>query len=78
MNVEGVIYTDKELLDFLQFELDKKRYTGKCVFRFSTTGRGIRLLETSSTKGSIFDIDAVSSIRLAICEGIERTKENED
>ena len=40
-------YTDKEMLDFLQELTDKAEYTGKCVLRDSTTGRGWRLLETS-------------------------------
>ena len=38
--------TDKELLDFLQGENDKARFTGKCIFRISTLGRGWRLHET--------------------------------
>lgn len=39
-------YTDKEMLDFLQALTDKAKYTGKCILRDSTIGRGWRLHET--------------------------------
>ena len=39
--------TDTELLDFLQEKNDESNYTGICIFRMSTTGRGWRLHETS-------------------------------
>lgn len=45
--------TDIELLDFLQRLLDEKRYTGKCVLRWSDHGRGFRLHETSATEGVV-------------------------
>ncbi len=64
----GYKYTDKEMLDFLQGELDKDRYTGMCIFRNSTTGRGWRLHETSM-KGSISDV------RQALREGMDRQQE---
>lgn len=51
--------TDEELLDFLEKLNRKKKYTGKCILRFSVTGRGWRLHETSSS-------DAVTSVRQAI------------
>ena len=38
---------DSKRLDFLQTQNDKARYTGQCVFRLSTMGRGWRLHETS-------------------------------
>lgn len=38
---------DTERLDFLQALLERSRYTGKCTCRWSTTGRGWRLHETS-------------------------------
>lgn len=60
-----MIYTDRELLNFLQEQNDKKRYTGKCVFRQSTTGRGWRLHETCLD-------GATSDVRKAISEAIER------
>ena len=41
--------TDTELLDALQALLEEKMYTGRCMLRMSTSGRGWRLLETSST-----------------------------
>ena len=40
-------YTDTELLDYLQQELEKEDYTGRVICRHSTTGRGWRLHETS-------------------------------
>lgn len=51
--------TDTELLDFLERLNREKRYTGKCILRLSTTGRGWRLHETSEEA-------AVSSVREAI------------
>ncbi|MCK5643762.1 MAG: hypothetical protein KAJ19_23380 [Gammaproteobacteria bacterium] len=48
-------YSDTEMLDFLQQQLDLKRYTGRTVFRMSTTGRGYRFGETS-WKGSVDDV----------------------
>lgn len=48
-------FTDTELLDFLQQETDKEDYTGKVVCRFSTTGRGWRLHE-SSHRGATRDV----------------------
>ncbi len=39
--------TDTELLDALQSLNDRSDYTGKCILRMSTTGRGWRLHETS-------------------------------
>ncbi len=43
--------TDTELLDALQKLNDDKRYTGKCVLRMSTSGRGWRLHETTRSFG---------------------------
>jgi len=51
--------TDTKLLDWLEKQNAKSRYTGRCVFRMSTTGRGWRLHETSLP-------DAVPSVRQAI------------
>ena len=53
--------TDKDRITFLQTLLDRKRYTGKCILRESTTGRGWRLHETSWE-------GAVPSVRDAIDE----------
>lgn len=58
---------DTELLDFLQQELDKSAYTGKVVCRYSTTGRGWRLLETSG-------VGAVSDVRQAIINFMKQVK----
>ena len=57
--------TDKERLDWLQKQLDKASYTGRCVFRWSTTDRGFRLHETSFP-------GAVSSVRQAIDDGMKQ------
>jgi len=40
-------YTDREILDYLQERLERAPYTGRCVLRESSTGRGFRLMETS-------------------------------
>jgi hypothetical protein len=48
ITAEKLIYSDKELLDFLQELNDQCSYTGNCALRMSTTGRGWRLHETSS------------------------------
>ena len=56
MNVDS---NDETRLDWLQEQLSKKSYTGKCIFRWSITGRGIRLCETSED-------GAVDNIRQAI------------
>jgi len=58
--------TDKQRLDWLQNQLDKQSYTGKCVFRWSRTGRGFRLHETSFP-------GATSSVRQAIDDVIKQT-----
>lgn len=54
---------DTELLDWLQKQNDKARYTGKCVFRWSSSGRGWRMHETSGQ-------GAVKSVREAIAEAM--------
>lgn len=55
--------SDTDLLNWLQLKLDQQTYTGKCIFRWSTTGRGWRLHETS-------DKNASKSVRTAIQEAI--------
>jgi len=62
-----VEYTDKELLDFLESENKKARYTGECMFRLSTTGRGWRLHETSQEGTS-------NSVREAISKAIKESE----
>jgi len=49
------MFTDKQRLDWLQKQLEKKQYTGKCILRGSTTGRGFRLHETS-LEGAVDDV----------------------
>ena len=51
--------SDTEMLDWLEAQLQKSAYTGKCIFRWSTTGRGFRLHETGLD-------GAVGSVRKAI------------
>lgn len=41
--------TDTELLDALQRLNDEQSYTGNCILRMSSNGRGWRLHETSKT-----------------------------
>ncbi len=61
-------FTDTELLDWMQEQLDLADYTGRCIFRWSMTGRGWRLHETSH-------YGAVSSVRGAIEAAMIREKE---
>lgn len=58
---------DTELLDWLQSKLGS--YTGKVLFRWSTSGRGWRLHETS------WD-GAVPDVRQAIRNAIERERQD--
>lgn len=39
-------YSDTEILDWLQKQNNKDTYSGKCIFRWSGTGKGWRLHET--------------------------------
>jgi len=39
--------SDTEMLNWLEAQLQKGGYTGKCIFRWSNSGRGFRLHETS-------------------------------
>jgi len=51
--------TDTQRLNWMQHQLEKCRYTGKMVCRLSTTGRGIRLHETSMPGGQLNARDAI-------------------
>jgi len=53
------MHTDTEILDWLQAQQNKRKYTGRCLFRWSYMGRGWRIHETSQD-------GAVSSVREAI------------
>ena len=57
-------YTDTQLLDFLEELNGKAEYTGQCVLRDSTTGRGWRLHETSAKS-------SCHSVRVAIAAYME-------
>ncbi len=63
--------SDTEMLDWLEAQLQKGEYTGKCIFRWSITGRGFRLIETS-WPGS------VSTVREAIENGMAEEKKEND
>lgn len=60
------LFTDTQLLDFMQSRLDMAEYTGKCIFRKSSSGRGWRLHETNQP-------NAVNDVRLAIDHAMIRT-----
>ena len=62
-----MIYTDKQLLDFLERKNKEAIYTGKCLWRLSSFGRGWRLYETSQA-------GAKKSVREAIGDAIDREK----
>jgi len=62
-------FTDKELLDFLQAQNDKKIYTGKVIFRWSRKKHGWRLQETSRT-------EAKKDVREAIADAIMKSTED--
>lgn len=47
--------TDTEMLDWLDEQTKKHRYTGRVLFRWSFTGRGWRLHETSM-EGAVPDV----------------------
>jgi len=55
--------TDHELINWLEEQNAKALYTGKCVFRWSDTGRGWRLHETSN--------EGYSTVREAIKAAME-------
>jgi len=61
---------DQGRIDWLEAQLQENRYTGKVVYRESTTGRGWRLHETSGN-------DASNSVREAIDKAMgEKEKAN--
>jgi hypothetical protein len=60
--------SDSEMLDWLQGQNDLSRYTGRCLFRMSTTGRGWRLHETSGD-------NAYMCVRNAIAVAMQEEKQ---
>ena len=62
-------FTDKELLDFLQAQNDKKIYTGKVIFRWSRQKHGWRLQET-------LRVGAKKDVREAIADAIKKSRED--
>ena len=58
---------DTEILDFLQKKNDESKYTGLCIFRMSSTGRGWRLHETSRMDSGR---KATTSVRKAILDAM--------
>jgi len=53
--------TDTDRINFLQRITDEKRYTGKVLMRYSITGRGWRLHETSMEYASKSVRDAIDN-----------------
>lgn len=70
------LLADAERLNWLQKQLEKKSYTGKCVFRWSTNGRGFRLHETSEEATERFGITPVDSVREAIDQAMREANES--
>ena len=66
---EKDMFTDRELLDFLQAQNDKEIYTGKVIFRWSRKKHGWRLQETSRT-------EARKNVREAIADAIRNSRED--
>lgn len=66
-NITPYLYTDTEMIDWLQSKLDLAEYTGRVVFRWSDYNRGWRLHETSRST-------AVADVRQAIMEAILRAE----
>ena len=59
------IPTDKEMLDWLQDQLEQRSYTGMVAYRMSENGRGIRLHETSAEL-------SFTDIRICIADAMSR------
>lgn len=57
--------TDKDRIDWLEEQLQKSAYTGRTIFRQSTTGRGWRLHETSHEGSSATVREAIDKAMLA-------------
>lgn len=64
-NMLRVLLRDRKLLNFLEQENNKGRYTGRCLFRLSSTGRGWRLHETEAPEASF-------TVREAIIDAMDR------
>ena len=56
---------DSKMLNWLEAQNEKAFYTGKCIFRWSSSGRGWRLHETDHEL-------AATSVREAIKQAMER------
>lgn len=67
---DGQRRSDTEMLDWLQQQLLYGRYTGRCIFRISGYGRGIRLHETSVP-------GAVDNVREAIYQAMLAAEKQE-
>ena len=60
--------TDTDLINFLESKNKENKYTGRCIFRTSGTGRGWRLHETDAKF-------ARTTVRKAITDAIIREEE---
>lgn len=58
--------TDKQMLDWLEEQNNKARYSGWCICRLSSMGRGWRLHETDPEHSG-----AVTSVRQAVANAME-------
>lgn len=65
--------TDSEMLNWLQKQLEKKKYTGRCIFRWSSQGRGIRLHETTEEWGQTY-----TDVRAALWSAMNTEKTDEE
>ena len=70
----GDTMTDTELLDVLQKLNDEAVYSGVCILRRSTTGRGWRLHETADETDRV----PVTSVRQAIEDFVKLQEPNHE
>lgn len=63
-------YTDTELLNWLEEQNSRKRYTGECIFRWSSTGRGWRIHEAHKSRWK----NVKQTVREAIADAIDAEK----
>lgn len=63
---------DTEMLDWLEEQNRRSLYTGQCLFRWSVTGRGWRLHETS---GGPNEEPTFNTVREAIADAMRKDKQ---
>lgn len=67
--------TDKQRLDWLEAQNAKAKGGGKCLFRWSSSGRGWRLHEASLNESFYFGITLSNTVRDAIDKAIKEVKD---